>query len=185
MTSSAWNFMVFITCYLSFVLKERWSCANLHFISWHIFWVERQIEVGVEPKLSVLLAFSHNEMLTWHVPFSWNALAVDCVSMKAWKRQCWNWKRISRNLQKRERKKWIRLKKGKKQKLPRVCWFVLNNVTDFGNLFHQPYIHLIQSSSGLYFKRVQTVLVASTAVLCVVTQRSSTLSCVTTQRKAA
>ena len=57
--------------------------------------------------------------------------------------------------------------------------------TDLGNLFHQPYIHLIQSSSGLYFKRVQTVLVASTAVLCVVTQRSSALSCVTTQRKAA
>lgn len=177
--------MVFITCYLPFVLKERWSCANLHFIAWHIFWVKRQIEVGAEPKLSVLLAFSHNEMLTWHVPFSWNALAVDCVSMKAWKRQCWNWKRISRNFQKRERKKWIRLKKGKKQKLPRVCWFVLNNVTDLGNLFQQPYIHLIQSSSGLYFKRVQTVLVASTAVLCVVTQRSSALSCVTTQRKAA
>ena len=122
-------------------------------------------------------------MLTWHVPFSWNALAVDCVSMKAWKRQCWNWKRISRNFQKRERKKWIRLKKGKKQNFPRVCWFVLNNGTDLGNLFQQPYIHLIQSSSGLYFKRVQTVLVASTAVLCVVTQRSSTLSCVTTQNK--
>lgn len=179
MTSSARNFMVFITCYLSFVLKERWSCANLHFISWHIFWVKRQIEVGVEPKLSVLLAFSHNEMLTWHVPFCSNALAVDCVSTKAWKRQYWNWKRILRNLQKRERKKWI------KQKLARVCWFVLNNVTDLGNLFQQPYIHLIQSSSGLYFKRVQTVLVASTAVLCVVTQRSSILSCVTTQRKAA
>lgn len=177
--------MVFITCYLSFVLKERWSCANLHFIAWHIFWVKRQIEVGIEPKLSVALAFSHNKMLTWHVPFSWNALAVDCVSMKAWKRQCWNWKRISRNFQKRERKKWIRLKKGKKLKFPRVCWFVLNNGTDLGNLFQQPYIHLIQSSSCLYFKRVQTVLVASTAVLCVVTQRSSALSCVTTQRKAA